>query len=656
MANTSTNTVQAGQNWSTIAQNAGLTPQQFLALNPQAGGSDNTYKGLNNVVGVGTQYYLPTSTSVVSNENAIGNANNIINKQGTYQSGPTTSVDANGNTTTTHADGSAYTPTTPPQPVVQGQGGYYNNVYYAPGSPMPTDANGNVVTLNDKPANYIDWNAMKAQFDATGVQQLANIEATYNNLIQQQQQANAGAEANVKNALFQGGITGQGSSSQYAPISSQGIVTSQVNYGLQQIADLNTKKQAAILAAQNAIQQGDFQYAQQAQAQADKIAAQQQAAMDKINNDLLDAKKQQAEQTKQIEKENTIADLYNKGFVDTSTIIAKLKAQGNNTITAKEVSDTLALISGIGGSGTIGEYNIYRAQTIQKGLVPMSYIDFKDQQESKQAKAKANQAYSTAYASAAGRAAALGVPLGTSGGTISNDNFAATIDLVANMEPTVAGKKAVKAQLQNLIANGDYATAYSQITNSVENSLTGESKKKFADARTDYQVMGGLRDAVQAYADAGGNMGLLKGSAEEISRKLGQVTDPKLTKIAVELQREFQTYRNQMTGAAFGVNESKDYASVNPTASKNLNLNLAIIDGARNQLKNRIETTINSRVPSAKYILDYSNMSEINPKNLINNFIKNNPQQANIIAKMYEIPGATDQDIYDYLKANNLIK
>ena len=338
MANTSTNTVQAGQNWSTIAQNAGLTPQQFLNLNPQAGGSNNTYQGLNNMVSVGTQYYLPTSTSVVSNENAIGNANNIINKQGTYQSGPTTSVDANGNTTTTHADGSAYTPTTPPQPVVQGQGGYYNNVYYAPGSPMPTDANGNVVTLNDKPANYIDWNAMKAQFDATGVQQLANIEATYNNLIQQQQQANAGAESNVKNALLQGGITGQGSSSQYAPISSQGIITSQVNYGLQQIQTLNAQKQDAILKAQAAIQQGDFQYAQQAQAQADKIAAQQQAAMDKINNDLITAQKQ-------MQKDNAIVEQVNNGIMDAATIFKNLQASGKNAITLKDVTDSLKSLS-----------------------------------------------------------------------------------------------------------------------------------------------------------------------------------------------------------------------------------------------------------------------------------------------------------------------
>jgi hypothetical protein len=187
-----------------------------------------------------------------------------------------------------------------------------------------------------------------------------------------------------------------------------------------------------------------------------------------------------------------------------------------------------------------------------------------------------------------------------------NDEFAATIDQVANMETTVSGKNAVRSQLQSLIANKDYSSAYTQIANTVENGLVGEAKQRYANARTDYQVMSGLRDAIQEYANAGGDMGLLKGSAESISRKLGQVTDPKLSSIAVQLQREFQTYRNTMTGAAFGPAESREYASVNPTTTKNLDLNLSVIDGALAQLENRVAGTINSRVPSAKYILEYA--------------------------------------------------
>lgn len=183
--------------------------------------------------------------------------------------------------------------------------------------------------------------------------------------------------------------------------------------------------------------------------------------------------------------------------------------------------------------------------------------------------------------------------------------FGATIDAVGNMETTVAGKASVKNSLKQAIANKDYVNAYNQIANTVESNLVGESKQRYTNARTDYQVMSGLRTAIENYANQGGNMGLLKGTEEQIKRKLG-IDSGKASTVAVELWREFQTYRNTMTGAAFSPGESRDYASVNPSLGKSLNLNLNVIDGAMNQLENRVTGTIQARVPSAKYILDYA--------------------------------------------------
>jgi len=108
----------------------------------------------------------------------------------------------------------------------------------------------------------------------------------------------------------------------------------------------------------------------------------------------------------------------------------------------------------------------------------------------------------------------------------------------------------------------------------------------------------GLKDAVQEYANSGGDMGLLTGTEESIKRKLG-IDSGKATVLAVTLWREFQTYRVNMTGAAFGAGESRDYAAVNPTLGKSLNLNLSVIDGAIRQLENRVTSTINTKVPSA---------------------------------------------------------
>jgi len=114
-----------------------------------------------------------------------------------------------------------------------------------------------------------------------------------------------------------------------------------------------------------------------------------------------------------------------------------------------------------------------------------------------------------------------------------------------------------------------------------------------------------MRNTIEQYAAEGGDMSLLRGKTEEIERKLGILAeDPKATAIAVQLQREFQTYRNIMTGAAFTPAESREYASVNPRSTASIELNLATIDGALNQLENRITGTVNARIPTASKLFD----------------------------------------------------
>ncbi len=164
---------------------------------------------------------------------------------------------------------------------------------------------------------------------------------------------------------------------------------------------------------------------------------------------------------------------------------------------------------------------------------------------------------------------------------------------------------AVKRSISTALENGDFKTAYANVANAVEDSLTGTNKTKFADARTDIGVMSGMRNAIEQYTNAGGNIGFLKGSADDIAKKFGQLaTDKKFAALGVQLQREFQTYRNSMTGAAFSPAESKEYAAVNPRSNASLDLNLATIDGALAQLSNRVTSTIDQRIPDAKKIYD----------------------------------------------------
>lgn len=192
--------------------------------------------------------------------------------------------------------------------------------------------------------------------------------------------------------------------------------------------------------------------------------------------------------------------------------------------------------------------------------------------------------------------------------------FAGVINSAAGLVPATK-RSTTKSNIASAIASENYTTAYAEIANAVSDGLTGTNKTTFDDARTDINVMMGMRNAIKEYTDAGGDIGFLKGTADQIAKKFGQLAvDPKFATLGTQLQREFQMYRLGMTGAAFSPEESREYAMVNPRTNATLDLNLATIDGALNQLTNRVVSTVNARIPEAQKIYDLaftkSDMSE----------------------------------------------
>jgi len=190
--------------------------------------------------------------------------------------------------------------------------------------------------------------------------------------------------------------------------------------------------------------------------------------------------------------------------------------------------------------------------------------------------------------------------------------FSNVIDLASGLVP--ATKQATtRNNLIKSLATKNYVDAYAQLASSVSDGLTGENKTKFDSSLTDLNVMNGLEKAIKDYTDAGGKLGYLKGTADEIAKNFGQLaTDPKFAILGTQLQREFQTYRLNMTGAAFSPAESREYAKVNPRTNASLDLNLATIQGAKNQLANRIQSTVNARIPDAQKIYNLAFQNEQN--------------------------------------------
>jgi hypothetical protein len=219
--------------------------------------------------------------------------------------------------------------------------------------------------------------------------------------------------------------------------------------------------------------------------------------------------------------------------------------------------------------------------------------------------------------------------------------YASTIDTAKSLEPASVQAK-YKQELQKLVANGDYTTAYQRIQNSVSKSLTGENKTTFVAKQDAIPAIDDLVTKLKAYEDAKGKTGLLKGKFEDIVASLGNVSDPKYKALATDLKISLQAYRQQMSGAAFSPQEAKDYASVNPQGTNKLELNLAILDGMRSNFKRTVDSTVDAQIGvGAKNIRNSIPYQGLNPTQAIVKYGQINPAQQQMIIELKQA-GASD--------------
>lgn len=607
-------------------------------------------------------------TTLSSNKSKdILSAQNTTNQfaQGGVSTNPDTGI-------STTANGAAYTPYTPPTPTtapangITNTGGYVGETYYTPGSTLPQDSTGNYMptTTTSPTADKIlqSLNDQKAQSDALTAQMVSNIEAQFATLQNQQEQVNAGNNAATQGALFRSGAA-QGDAY------SQNTQNYQIKQGVDALADLATKKASAILQAQQAGQTQNFKLQEQINNELTQISQDQAAAGKKLSDQILDAQNKAKEIALQTKKETDITNLYNNGTYDPAQIQKKLSGT-EGAPTLKEISDTVALLSGTGGSGTIGEYNLYAAQTKQKGLVPLDYQAYQDQQDAKQAKLDSTKAYNNAYASAAGKGAAeakLGVVNGT-GDTVTN---LAQQLVSGNLAPSELSKRATGNASYNAVlkAADDYSMA---TTGKHFNIATADRDYKFANQPGTQSTLNYLKSLVGTADNegnvVGGNLDELKTISDQIDRtsfpalndakawaKLatGNVEIAQYQAVATEVADQVAKILQGGTGGG-GTSDAKLQQATNlfNTGFSKEQLN-GVIDSLKPLLTNRAKSMIGDNAYLNDYASDLGLSNNISPKVQVNNYVKTHPEQVENVAKLYEVPGATDQDILDYINLIN---
>lgn len=92
----------------------------------------------------------------------------------------------------------------------------------------------------------------------------------------------------------------------------------------------------------------------------------------------------------------------------------------------------------------------------------------------------------------------------------------------------------------------------------------------------------------QFYAN-GGKSGVLKGNFEKAQNRLGQVNDPNLVNIAVQIAASLQKYRNAVSGTAYSEQEGRDIAAIFPGIDKGEVLNNTIIKARLSNMSSDID-------------------------------------------------------------------
>jgi len=242
--------------------------------------------------------------------------------------------------------------------------------------------------------------------------------------------------------------------------------------------------------------------------------------------------------------------------------------------------------------------------------------------------------------------------------------FQATIENAAQFAGAADKSKTTAAnQLAALAQSGDYKTLLTRMQSLGRQGLTAANRTDVETAQRQIKAMDRMDKALEAYKAAGGDVGFLKGTADQLATRIGTLaTDPRFKEIATELSAAYFQYRSDMSGAAFGAQENAAYKSIFPSSDKSFELNDAVIKGLKNHYTHQVDDTYSTVLgegynnvkdyvdqgltPSGKHFID----SEEKAFDLVKQIGSENPTlQAQAMQFLSENPEATSMDVLDVL-------
>ena len=165
-----------------------------------------------------------------------------------------------------------------------------------------------------------------------------------------------------------------------------------------------------------------------------------------------------------------------------------------------------------------------------------------------------------------------------------------------------AKRQTIEDGLDDFIQNGDMSGAKDYILKVARDTALAEEKKNVIAREEALYAIGIIEDNLYEYISMGGDTGLLTGNVEKFyNNVLKKTKDPIKAELANTISQTIQTYRQQLTGAAFTESEAREYNRLFPSITKSPELNQALINSLKSQYERNMRLFYERQLGSAGY-------------------------------------------------------
>lgn len=446
--------------------------------------------------------------------------------------------------------------------------------------------------------------------------QVDGLKAQYQSLINLQTQNNNQAQGAATSSAFRGGA-GVGSD-----------VTNNINAvvsaGVSKLNELQTEQAGAVAQLTQALRDGDISAIKTSY---DSFTATQKATQDKLQQTITDTTKAitdaQAAQQKIKDSVNAIAEDLQKAGAPQDVV--------QNALNSGSVADALANSGNYLESSTnpdIAKYLQYKKDAQQEGLTPLDFNGYTDQQNAKDAKLKASEAYSTGYNSEAGKAAA-DAATGGYNGTSAKEQQA--------MEKTFI----TTLKTENSSRSGAYGINNNKVSQA--NKLASLFNQSYDPKTGNYNL------ASSQYGElAIGLASLISGTSSPSDSSIADLK-------TATAKGDWNKVYSYVTGSPANGSTQDIINLLASSVQREAQQASADRDAAKAQIEGQAPTDLDpSRISklTAADGIQYIGIKGVAKKE-VDSYVKQNPEQADSIAKAYEIPGMTDDKVWAYIQQLN---